>query len=129
MTGEGGKPDGHIVAADALAIINYINAFGPGAIPAGAQIGRPHGYLDTSGGMNDVGDDLIAPADALAVINAINAGQGGEGEGGATGVRDVAASTASPQFHAVQHDDWADLLALLALDTAQQSLTRRSLRR
>jgi hypothetical protein len=108
VTGPDGQPDGHIVAEDALAIINYINAFGAGAVPANAQIARPFGFLDTSGGINDVGDDFIAPADALAVINAINAGLGGEGESG---------DGASLPLN--------DLLSLLAIDVASQFKRRR----
>lgn len=75
------QPDGHVVAGDALAVINYINAFGSGAVPAHAAIGQPFGFLDTGGGVNGSGDNFIAPNDVLDVINAINAGKGGEGEG------------------------------------------------
>jgi hypothetical protein len=112
VTGEGDQPDGHVVAADALAIINFINGFGSGAVPANAQIGQPYGFLDTAGGINDVGDDFIAPNDALAVIDAINAGLGGEGESVAR------ASVSSPL-------PTNDLLSLLALDVASQPKRRR----
>src|SRR5205814_7426455 len=70
--------DAHIAPVDALAVINYINAFGSGAVPAGAQIGQPYGFLDTDG------DDHIAPVDALKIINVINAGLGGEGDAAGT---------------------------------------------
>ena len=79
-----GLPDGHVVAGDALAIINYINAFTAGAVPANAAIGQPFGFLDTDGGVNGSGDNFVAPNDALAVINFINSGLGGEGEAAAT---------------------------------------------
>ena len=96
---------------DALAAINYINAFGnidSGKVPAlGTMIagqtvdsGQPFGFLDANG------DNFVAANDALAVINAINAGQGGEGES--------ATST-----------NERDVLMLLALDTALQPKRRR----
>jgi ELWxxDGT repeat protein len=66
--------DHHVFPNDALAIINYINAFGHGDVPANAQIGQPWGFIDTDH------DNHINPTDALKVINVINAGQGGEGE-------------------------------------------------
>jgi autotransporter-associated beta strand protein len=43
-------PDGHIVAGDAIAVINYLNAFGPGPVPANAVLGLPFGFLDATGG-------------------------------------------------------------------------------
>src|SRR5436190_19444671 len=80
--------------------LTVINAFGSGAIPANSQIGQPYGFLDTAGGINDVGDDFIAPADALAVINAINAGLGGEGESVSASVNAAASGVNSPQVPA-----------------------------
>jgi ELWxxDGT repeat protein len=62
--------DSHIVALDALLIINWINAGGAGPVPAG--ISGPFFY-DT----ND--DALIGSVDALLVINYIN-GVTAEGE-------------------------------------------------
>jgi hypothetical protein len=64
--------DGFIVAADPLAVINYINGFGAGALPAGRAYEAP--FVDVNG------DNSVSPSDALDVINAINAGEG-EGEG------------------------------------------------
>ena len=104
VTGPDGSPDGHVVAGDALAIINYINAFGPGAVPASALIGNRSAF-DTSGGVNDVGDDFIAPADALAVINVINARQGGEGESFADGANAAASGMTNPHPAPAMHDD------------------------
>ena len=65
--------DGHVVPGDALAVINYLNAFGHGPVPRNAALGPP--YYDTTG------DDTVAPSDALAIINHINAFGAGEGEG------------------------------------------------
>jgi len=122
-------PDDQIVAGDALAIINYINSFGAGAIPANAVIGEPFGFIDTTGGPNDTGDNNVAPNDALAIINAINAGQGGEGEGSGrnsgwstSGVKGSGDGGQSAPTAAGNNED---LLTLLALDTAQQTARRR----
>jgi hypothetical protein len=54
--------------ADALAVINYINAFGPGPVPPAPK------SLDYNG------DDWVTAADVLLIINQINAGQEGQGE-------------------------------------------------
>jgi hypothetical protein len=111
-------PDGRVVAADALAVINYINAFGSGAVPTAAAFGQPYGYLDTTGGEDGGGDDFVAPNDALAVINFINAfgaglsGPAGEGEGN---TQDVELARTM-----------ADLFALLADDVAIHNKRRRS---
>ena len=51
--------DGLVVAGDALAIINYINAFGPRAVPANAAVGPP--YLDTFGGPTAVVTIMFRP--------------------------------------------------------------------
>ncbi len=63
--------DEHISAADALAIIDFINAFGPQKAVAPPP-GGP--YYDVNG------DGFIAPNDVLDVINHINAFPEGEGE-------------------------------------------------
>jgi Dockerin type I domain len=68
--------DGHVVAGDALQVINYINAFTASAVPANAPFGP--NYLDVTQ------DNFVAPGDALAIINAVNSGQGGEGESAAS---------------------------------------------
>ena len=90
-------------AGDALAIINYINAFDP-EIPEDAEVGLPYGFLDVTNDFN------VAPDDALMIINAINAGFGGEAE-----------SAAQDSSNSGELDS---LLGLLAIDTAPQ-LTRR----
>jgi hypothetical protein len=78
VIGAGGQPDGIVAPADALAIINYINARGSGAIPADAVAAPP--YLDTTGGPDGQGDNSVVPADALAVINYLNASGTGQSE-------------------------------------------------
>lgn len=112
VTGPGGLPDGRITPGDALAIINYINAFGTGELAVSASVGPP--YLDTTGGPTGGGDNGVTAKDALAVINYLNAFglgvQPGEGETGRS-------PTAS---------DWpaADLLTILAMDVAGQTKRR-----
>jgi Dockerin type I domain len=111
-------PDGQVVAGDALAIINYINAFGAGTVPAGAAVGQPYGFLDTSD------DNNVAPNDALDVINAINAGQGGEGESMADQSR---VSRSAPVDQPPVTNDQPSLtvlIDLLALDLAVQQKRR-----
>jgi hypothetical protein len=63
------------------------------------------------------------------VINAINAGLGGEGESCAAEMNAGSAGATSPQVYAGKPDDPTDLIALLALDMAQQTASRRNLRR
>jgi hypothetical protein len=60
------------VAGDALAVIDFINAFGPQAVPIDAAAGPP---------FYDVSDDgFVSAVDALIIINNINAGIDAEGE-------------------------------------------------
>ncbi len=68
--GDDNAPDDHIVAGDALQVINYLNAFGSGAVPASAVLGLPFGFLDTDG------NNFVTAGDALDVINFLNAGLG-----------------------------------------------------
>jgi hypothetical protein len=96
--------DSHVAANDVVAVLNYINAFGSGAVPDNASYSQP--FLDVDG------DGNIAPNDALAVINAINSGQNGEGENQVTQMIGIAQSA-------------GDLLALLASDPAIQATRRR----
>jgi hypothetical protein len=64
--------DGFISPMDPLILINYINANGPGPIPAGLP--RPP-YLDVNG------DGSVSTADVIIVVNALNTGAAaGEGE-------------------------------------------------
>jgi serine protease len=59
--------DGQVTAYDALLIINYLNAFGPGPIIGlGAQEAQKL-YYDV------VADNNVTPHDSLAVINILNA--------------------------------------------------------
>jgi hypothetical protein len=114
--------DMHVAPNDAVAVINYVNAFGAldsGKVPgAGTAIGggtadsgQPFGFVDANG------DNFVAPNDALAVINGINAGQGGEGEG--------AAAREQETGNRRQGTDADELLALLAVDLLGQGLPRR----
>jgi hypothetical protein len=112
-TGQGGKPDGHIFPNDALAVINYINAFGTNTVSASAAIGAPFGFIDTTG-PGGKPDNFIAPNDALAIINAINAGLAGEGEG--LGGRESGIGG--------QQTGESELMMLLAMDVAGQPRRR-----
>src|SRR5205807_772913 len=89
--------DGFIAPADALAIINSINAFGSRKLPSTRGASEP--FLDRNG------DGFVAPNDALDVINTINAGQSGEGESNQ-------ATDPDSQQQAIA----GELLALLATD-------------
>ena len=60
-----------IFAADALEIINFLNAFGAQSVP---DVATAPPFYDTNG------DFFVTAADALDVINFLNAGLGGEGE-------------------------------------------------
>ena len=59
------RPDGLVSAVDALIVVNYINAFGQGAVAETQPPSSPEWYYDTTG------DDLITAADVIAVINFI----------------------------------------------------------
>jgi hypothetical protein len=87
--------DNFIAANDALAVINYINAFDSGPVPANAPFGPS--YFDVNN------DGFVAPNDALAVINFINAHPNGEGE--ATGA--VNAQAADQLMQLLLGDDSA----------------------
>ncbi len=95
--------DGFVAANDALAIVNRINSFDAGPVPANAPFG-PNYY--------DVNNDLfIAANDVLAVINFVNSNPNGEGE--AVGAVDARAADGFMQQ--------LDALLLLGPDaTAQQ---------
>jgi hypothetical protein len=109
--------DGAVTPSHALAIINYINAFGSGPVPPGAVPGPP--YIDTASAQGGAltGDNFISPHDVLAVVNWINAfgngvaGPGGEGE----------ASAAPHSSSAASESDW---FSLLAFDVALQPKRR-----
>jgi dockerin type I repeat protein len=129
--------DGSVVAGDALIIINGINAFGSGALPRGNFTGFGPSYVDTNT------DNFLTAADALAVINWINSHGSGtpgpEGEGGGGGEGEASASDtyfydisgfgqqapASTAVAPATHDAMADVIALLAADTAAEQDKRR----
>lgn len=99
-------PDGAIVAGDALAVINYINAKGSGRIADDSPYGPP--YCDVNG------DNQVVPEDVLKIINYINANPSqAEGE--------FSASLTSPLNAAS-----LDLFTLLAQDLAETVLRRRA---
>ncbi|HMC10688.1 MAG TPA: dockerin type I domain-containing protein, partial [Pirellulaceae bacterium] len=112
VTGPTGLPDGHVVAGDALEIINFINAFGSKPVPTDGRATGP--YCDVNA------DGSVAPNDALDVINAINAGQGGEGEGARS--QGSGASSEQAPRGGMGMDE---LTALLAIDVASQPRRRR----
>jgi len=121
--GQNNAPDDHFVAGDALAVINYLNAFGSGAVPASAVLGLPFGFLDTDG------DNFVTAGDALDVINFLNAGLGGEGEGEASAECGVDPQSGYPGAEckagpaAVVNDE--ELIGLLAMDVAEVVGRRR----
>jgi VCBS repeat-containing protein len=57
--------NGAIWPIDAYLVINYINAYGSGAVPSGASIGP--NFFDTDH------DNHVSPSDALEIINYLNA--------------------------------------------------------
>ncbi len=92
--------DTFVSADDVVAVINYINAHGSGAIPPNAANQKP--YLDVDN------DGNVVAMDVLDIINYINAGrqQGGEAE-------------------AYQPTSNNDVLALIAADVAAQTIRKR----
>jgi len=88
---------------DVVAVINYINAFGPGPVPPAPK------SLDYNG------DDWVTAADALLLINYINASSGGQGEPVAVQpmIQPNAASTANIEStpDSVSLDTWLSLEA------------------
>jgi murein DD-endopeptidase MepM/ murein hydrolase activator NlpD len=61
--------DGRCTPQDALAVIDYINAFGTtgSQVPSSASLGEPYGFIDS------YADNIITARDALSIINAVNA--------------------------------------------------------
>jgi hypothetical protein len=123
--------DGFVAPNDALAVINFLNEAHPGAPPPTPGVGPP--FFD----VND--DGAISPIDALMVINAINARQVNhhldqqQGDALATSIRvaDPAGTAAQgnvPPSASLEHNsgqNFSDLIAMLAADTATQILRRR----
>jgi hypothetical protein len=106
------------VAEDALAVINFLNAFGSQEIAADSSVGPE--FYDTSG------DGHVAPDDALDVINFLNAfGPDIEGEPAGLVDEDLFAGDDSPLYIAAQAMLPDELAALLAVDAAVQSRRRR----
>ncbi len=122
------QPDGFIVAADVLAVINYINAHGSGPIPASVPSGAP--YVDVDA------DDVVVANDALMIINWISSHPlQSEGEAPADSQFDAlsaddtpatskAARSASPLAMS-SNSSVADLVSLIAADIATVTAKRR----
>jgi hypothetical protein len=105
--------DNVVSPSDALLIINFLNAFGPGPVPENA-VGPP--YYDTTDGAGlPTGDDFVAAGDALAIINFINAF-----DSGLPGPQGEDSSPTSSE----QATD-ADLMAAIIADQAWQAQTQR----
>jgi hypothetical protein len=156
VNGNGGLPgDGVVSAVDALNIINYINANGPGPVPPNTN---PLGYYDTVAADGSLtGDNFISAVDALNIINWINAngansaGPDGEGEGAASTAfsgpegeatdsvffdmgsqaMNTAAASSTPQQQVVAtpaasaSQQLDDVIAFLASDSASEAARRK----
>jgi hypothetical protein len=92
--------DGVVAAGDALAVINYLNAFGPKSVSPSTPIGML--FYDANG------DNVVAAGDALAVINQINA-----------------FVLPPPSGAAPSQSEDADLLTILSLDVATHRRRRQ----
>jgi hypothetical protein len=119
--------NGFVSPSDALILINYINAFGSFSLVKGQDpIPDPTGGGDGKGLFVDVfADNFIAPSDVVAIVDFLNTqktagGEGEEGDGAApltVSVDDGSGTTAN--------DASANLLALIAMDTASQPRRRK----
>jgi hypothetical protein len=111
-----------VVPLDALLIINYLNSLPPNSpanVPLTAGVGHPFGFLDTNR------ENTIAPIDALNVINHLNAEQAAaEGESGPA--QDAQTGKPNAVSKSGAERDWANLMALLAADVAEQAKRRRA---
>jgi hypothetical protein len=103
--------DGHTAPDDAVAIINYLNAFGSQRVSGEGEAGGL--YYDVNA------DGFISPSDALAVINWINAFP--EGEGQAAGSQQPAVGYQGPD----QAAGIGDLVAMLAADVVEAGKKKR----
>lgn len=106
--------DNNILASDALAVINHINAFGMGPIPNDPVSGTP--YIDVTA------DNRILAGDALAIINHLNA------FGPTIGLSEgePALSSLPPTHVSLSHVSLSnELLALLATDILEATRHRR----
>ena len=56
--------DGLVAPDDVLLVVNFLNAFGAGAVPPNAAAGAP--FYDVTG------DNHVAPSDVLTLINHFN---------------------------------------------------------
>jgi hypothetical protein len=108
--------DTHVVAGDALEVINYINAYGSTPVPSDGRASGP--YYDVNF------DGFVAPSDVLDIINFINA-YGPDGEGEPNNSAEVMAlQNAIPQPATSDRSSLEELLSLLAFDVASQPRRR-----
>jgi VCBS repeat-containing protein len=105
--------DDAISAIDAVTVINYLNGPGGGPVPAAPP--PPESQIDVDG------DGSIAPFDAVLVINHLNAFRFGE----SAVPLGAAASSALLSAEPTGEGEFSELIALLALDLAEQRPRRR----
>lgn len=102
--------DGLVSPRDALLVINYLNAFGPGVLPAPPVVVQ--GMIDVNA------DGRVSPLDALLVINVLNQQRAsGEGESSANSAvtfdfsnylpEQVMPEQFMPDLEDQKHRDWA----------------------
>jgi CSLREA domain-containing protein len=114
-------PDNSVDPGDALAIINFINAFVVLNVPDNAEEGQPFGFLDV------IKYNVVAPDDALMVINAINSRPAAEPEAeeeqqSEVGVRE---SAEKGQLSMDSGQMSEQLMSLLAMDAIEQGMKRK----
>jgi hypothetical protein len=116
VTGGNGGPDNQVAPNDALEVINYLNAFGSGAVPEDAAAGSA--YLDTNG------DHYVSPDDCLGIINYLNAFPSvGEGEA-LEGVVGRPAAASQPVMTS-SGSSLDELVSLLSIDQVSYTKRRR----
>ena len=121
--------NGFVSPSDALILINFINAFGGFALVKGqGPIPDPLGLGQGKSLFVDVAaDNNLAANDVLAVVNYLNAQQtfGGEGEEGDAAAIPLANAYNGAASQSAATDVSANLLALIAADTAEQPRRRK----
>jgi len=112
--------DGLMVAADALDVINFLNAFGPQPVPDDGRAEGP--YYDCNG------DGFVTASDALEVIDRLNAfGPDVVGEPSQGQAQDSLAEGESRPTENGQRLSLDELITLLGLDVALQSRRQQGL--
>lgn len=118
-TAEDVNGDRIVTPADALAIINVLNAFGPTDV-AGGESSQPTRYLDVSG------DGTVTARDVLAVVNYLNAKQPG---GTKPASEDGTAAGESSQAKFANTSGSREVEAAIDLLLAEQALIQPTARR